>query len=168
MTERVLPLEGQKLAYVDFDEPAPEEGYTRPAVTSDLDVANLITSEMRSQPKYAFIDPDNQWHKVVLDIDLPVKVLPSTTEGHHHLFIDKAILWEDYVELMEVMARIGLIERGYLFASKERGYSCVRLPWVKKAPTKNAGQDNSPAVQDFFDDLFGPEPATPDNTDPRD
>lgn len=71
-------------------------------------------------------------HKPVLDIDMPVAVLPSSTEGHHHLFIDKEMPWKDYLKLLEVLAEVGIIEKGYLGACRRRGHSAVRLPWVKK------------------------------------
>ena len=132
MTDKKLPLEGQVLAFVDFDAEPPEEGYTRPSEIADLDQANLITSKLAVQPNYAFENPDAQWHKPVLDIDLPITVLPSSTPGHHHLFIDAGITWDEYIELLELLARLNIIEQGYLFASKERGYTCVRLPWIKK------------------------------------
>jgi hypothetical protein len=141
--ERSLPLDSQMLAYVDFDEEPPTGEYTRPSETADLGRANLITSKVVGQPESPR-DPfgdllfgPHERHKVVLDIDLPVTVLPSTTAGHHHLFIDHEVAWDDYVNLLEALATCRLIEPGYLYASKQRGYSCVRLPWVKKVePTE--------------------------------
>jgi hypothetical protein len=37
-----------------------------------------------------------------------------------------------YESLLNALANAGVIERGYASASIERGFSCVRLPWVKK------------------------------------
>ena len=39
-------------------------------------------------------------HKPVLDLDMDVLVVPSTTPGHHHLYIDQAMSWKDYSLLM--------------------------------------------------------------------
>jgi hypothetical protein len=144
-----LPLDGQMLAYVDFDAEPPAEGYTRPSETADMEKANLITSKVAGQPEPESADPwgGDVRHKPVIDIDLPVKVLPSSTEGHHHLFIDAEITWDEYVELLELLVRLALVEPGYVSASKDRGYSCVRLPWVKKVPRPE------------------PVPATPDTVD---
>lgn len=150
--DRSLPLDSQMLAYVDFSEEPPAGEYTRPSETADLDQANLITSKVAGQPESSsdpFLDlfgPSGR-HKVVLDIDLPVTVLPSTTPGHHHLFIDHEVAWDDYVNLLEALATCGLVEPGYVNSSKQRGYSCVRLPWVKKV------------------DPPEPIPATPDTVD---
>lgn len=71
-------------------------------------------------------------HKPVLDIDMPVKVYPSTTKGHYHLYIDKVMTWGQYKKLLKALAKAGIIETGYVGASKARGFTAVRLPWVKK------------------------------------
>jgi len=63
---------------------------------------------------------------------MPVAVLPSSTPGHNHLFIDKEMSWADYEKLLKVLAEVGIIEKGYLGACRRRGHSAVRLPWVKK------------------------------------
>ena len=71
-------------------------------------------------------------HKPVLDIDMPVAVLPSSTPGHYHLFIDKELTWDSYVQLLSVMSAIGILEDGFVSASLARGHTAVRLPWIKK------------------------------------
>lgn len=71
-------------------------------------------------------------HRPVLDIDFPVQVIPSSTPGHFHLYIDKAMSWSKYERLLNALSAAGIIEEGYASVSKERGYTSVRLPWVKK------------------------------------
>lgn len=93
------------------------------AQTADLNVANVITSEVEGRPDR---------HKIVLDIDMPVNVIESSTPGHFHLYIDHELDWEDYQRLLWVMADIGLLEEGYVSSSQTRKYTAVRLPWVKK------------------------------------
>jgi len=75
----------------------------------------------------------SEMHKPVLDIDLPVMVLPSTTPGHFHLFIDKEVEWSVYCRLIQVLVDAGIVEEGYYSAALRRGYTAVRLPWVRKA-----------------------------------
>lgn len=77
-------------------------------------------------------------HTVALDIDLPCKVVPSSTGGHFHLFIDKQLTWDQYRQLIEVMAAVGLVEPGYAKASIARKATLVRLPWVRKPPLAQA------------------------------
>ena len=71
-------------------------------------------------------------HRPLLDIDFPATVIPSSTEGHCHLYIDKELEWKDYKKLLNVLADLGIIEHGYRGASLARGYSALRLPWIKK------------------------------------
>lgn len=90
-------------------------------VTDPAD-ANVITSQLL----------DSDLHAPVIDVDLPMRWVPSSTPGHGHLYIDHpmpaAYMWA----LIELLAEIGLVEPGYLRASQARGYTSVRLPWVKK------------------------------------
>jgi len=95
--------------------------------------------------KCDWVEPDNEhpancvvsvddagFHWPVLDIDYGVYTIPSTTPGHHHLYIDKALTESQYFELIDVCEKIGLIQPGYAKYSKERGFTSVRLPWVEK------------------------------------
>jgi hypothetical protein len=98
--------------------------------TVDQEAANVVTScEDDSSPWAA---PDI--HLPVLDLDFPIVAEPSTTEGHFHLYIDRAMTWDQLVKLMDVMEEVGLLETGYVEAAKIRSYSSVRLPGVKKPP----------------------------------
>ena len=122
---RVNPFPGQMLRQVfnwsdsssdgDIEEKRPEV-----AVIEDADI---VTSEMTNRPGY---------HRPVLDIDMAVKVVPSSTAGHFHLFIDKELSWKRYRKLLKALVAAGIIEEGYLGASEERGFTGVRLPWKKK------------------------------------
>ena len=71
-------------------------------------------------------------HRPVLDIDFAATLIPSTTEGHFHLYLDKLMPWKDFEKLLVVMGEVGILEQGYVDASIARHYSSVRLPWVKK------------------------------------
>lgn len=71
-------------------------------------------------------------HRPVLDIDFPIHVEPSSTEGHFHLYLDKAMPWDQYARFLSALADAGIIERQYASVSRERGYTSVRLPWIRK------------------------------------
>lgn len=117
------PMPGQCLAVVDFA----SDYSAQPTVTRDIDEANLIISRMEHQD-----DPLVETHRPVLDIDLPVRVLESSTPGHSHVYIDYEMSWEAYEKLLWALADAGLIEAGYVRASVDRGYTALRLPWVRK------------------------------------
>lgn len=125
--ERELPMAGQVLAIVDFK--TTDYGNDR-ELTKDDEKANCITSMVRDEP--SLWPTGVQWHRPVIDIDLPVKAVPSSRAGHFHLFIDRAMTWETYLNLLDAMAAAGIVEPNYVSASRERGYSTVRLPWVRK------------------------------------
>jgi hypothetical protein len=72
-------------------------------------------------------------HMPVLDIDrIPVFIIPSSTPGNSHLYIDKLLTWEAYEALLIGFAESGLIEHGYFKASLSRKATFVRKPGVLK------------------------------------
>lgn len=71
-------------------------------------------------------------HKPVLDLDMDVMVVPSSTPGHHHLYIDRAMSWNEYSLLMNVLAHVGILQPGYARASHHRAESFLRTPWTRK------------------------------------
>lgn len=86
--------------------------------------ANIVTSSLGT----------NRRHQIVLDIDHPAWLVKSTTPDHHHLYIEvpDGIPFEEWTEVMLALANAGVIEDGYYHASIKRGFSAVRLPWIKK------------------------------------
>ena len=87
----------------------------------DQDNANLVSSKCASGK-----------HAPVIDVDIPIYVVPSSQLGHHHLYIDKEISWNNYVRILKALESAGIIETGYLKASLEREYTAVRPIGVTK------------------------------------
>jgi len=50
------------------------------------------------------------------------------TDGHYHLYLDKRLTWKQYEKLLEVMAEVGILEKGYVQAAKAQGMTLVRKP----------------------------------------
>lgn len=71
-------------------------------------------------------------HAPALDIDVPAFLVPSSTPGHSHLYIDAPCSWRQYKRLLKAMERCGILEPGYVKASINRKGSHVRVPWLKK------------------------------------
>ena len=90
-------------------------------------VLSLIPAEVQKFP-------DVTKHRPIIDIDFPVVVLPSSTSGHNHLYIDKVLTWRQYQRLIEALADAGIIENGYRDASLARQFTSVRMPSVNKIP----------------------------------
>ena len=78
----------------------------------------------------------NGKHAPCLDIDFPARLVPSSTEGHFHLYLDREISWEKYAGLIRAMAEAGILEKGYAQQSLKRGQSFLRRPGVTKQPEK--------------------------------
>ncbi len=80
---------------------------------------------------------DTRLHAPVLDIDFEARLVPSSTPGHYHLFLDKAMSWGKYCRLMKALYKAGVIEKGFYKMSAVRGASFVRTK-----PTKGKEGDN--------------------------
>lgn len=101
----------------------------------DIAEANISTS-IREDVGDPFADPV---HALLIDLDIPAWLVPSSTPGHSHLYVDVAIQQSAYFRLLDALADAGVIQRGYADSSKARGGTALRLPWIKKpnaaAPT---------------------------------
>lgn len=81
------------------------------------DEADLISSKV-----------SGGWHQPVLDIDYGAQLVPSSTEGHFHLYLNQIVPWDKYVAALEAMADAGMIQKGFAEASIRRGATFVRHP----------------------------------------
>lgn len=146
-------VEGHKLARINVlgDVVASQDGYDPEAskhqMVSELADAHVTTSDTGETvgfPGWAWDLPagEEPLHRPVLDIDFPAALIPSTTPGHFHLYLDKPMGWSQYSRLLGALAEAGIIEQGYLGASIDRGYTSVRLPWVKKESYQQPTESN--------------------------
>ena len=109
------------------------DNYGKPGVEvtedriADLDTANLLTS----LPADRYVK-EARLHAPVIDLDLPCELIPSTTPGHFHLILGRLVPEREYWRLLVALADAGLVEHGYVSASRARGQTAIRLPWVKK------------------------------------
>lgn len=126
MTEKTPPLPGQVyeiIPNIEAYKPEDELHNTERVPTLDPENATVTTSRVAGKDGV---------HKVILDLDLPAKLVPSTTPGHFHLYVDHELDWDRYARLLEALGDAGLLEPGYVGASLARGHTAARLPWVKK------------------------------------
>lgn len=71
-------------------------------------------------------------HFPVLDIDFPASLVPSSTPGHYHLYLDRAVPEDAYFKLLWALQDAVILQRRYVESSMERGYTSVRFPGAKK------------------------------------
>jgi hypothetical protein len=124
MTAQTVPIAG--LVYEEvptIDENADYTEADRRRLVDDPAQAHVVTSRVAGA---------DDMHKVVIDLDLPAALVPSTTEGHFHLYVDKAMSGDAYFRLLDALVDAGLVEAGFASASRARGHTAVRLPWIKK------------------------------------
>jgi hypothetical protein len=148
MTEKHLPMHGTVLKII----PGIDEGYVPDSDvvdTRNIEEATVISSKVRD-----YGSPTDK-HKVILDIDLRARLIPSSTPGHFHLYIDKEISWDRYIVLMHALSDAGIVEPGYVGASIARGYTAARLPWVKKGEGPPAKVEEKPTPATASKDLTG-------------
>lgn len=114
----------------------------RRVLADSLEAADLVSSEVIvTQPTcgHEGCQKHNKteiMHTVVIDVDLPVGVLPSSTAGHFHLYIDKLMSWKSYKRLLKALNRAGVIDEGWYKMSLRRRGSHLRVPWQKKGDVK--------------------------------
>ena len=131
MSEHILPSDAPRTLHVanlagdDYE----QGGEDRPA-TEDLAAANVISSISRGEvPAHVGGRPR---HWPVLDLDIPAVLVPSSTPGHSHLYLDVEMNDEQFWAMCDALVEAGVLQPGYVSACKSRGYTSVRLPWVRK------------------------------------
>lgn len=92
--------------------------------TINPEVAEIVSSELRDRTGR---------HAPCLDIDIPAQLVPSSTQGHSHLYIDTVLTWRQYKRLLKALMKANIIEKGYYGASKRRKSTHLRVPWVRKS-----------------------------------
>ena len=92
---------------------------------ADMKEANLVSSLL----------PDGR-HAPVIDLDIPIRFVPSATPGHWHAYIERPMTWRQYRILLRAFYRAGLIERGFYWRGIQREATFVRLPGIPKLGEK--------------------------------
>lgn len=100
--------------------------------------ANLVSSRVERVDVVPFnggADKNYELHLPVLDLDYDVQLVPSSTPGHFHLYLNRPVSWGQYVKVLRALAEAGLVEHGWAEASIRQGASFVRKPGEPKEET---------------------------------
>lgn len=81
--------------------------------------ANLISSETV---------PGSQYHYLFLDLDVPHQYIPSSTEGHGHLIIEKRLYKDVMWKILNLLKDAGVLENGFVDLAERRGAVFLRHP----------------------------------------
>jgi hypothetical protein len=89
--------------------------------------------------------PDDHHYIRTFDVSQwgELELVPSSTEGHFHLYGDHAFTWVEYSALLNAMVGAGIVGRGYNTASQERGFTALRRPGFPK-PARAAEETVNP------------------------
>lgn len=68
-----------------------------------------------------------------IDLVVPVRVLPSSSLGHHHVYMDVEMPWAAYLAMCKMLKNAGLLEPGYLRASDARCMTMLLKPGLTKS-----------------------------------
>lgn len=121
-------MKGRKTGWIKeatYDAKNPLMGEHQIHVDSHNVVTSLVEDGDSKKPRDGF-------HRPVIDFDFPCELIPSSTPGHFHLYIGRSLSWENYVELLNVMLKCSLIQRGWYDSAIREGQSIVRMPGVVK------------------------------------
>ena len=113
-----------------FTDSCAPDGSLKDAKPAEEAEANLVSSLLDNGA--SVLPPKVVMHAPTLDIDFPCELLPSSTEGHFHLLIDKPLTWEQYVVVLQALAFAGIIEDGYFQAAMRQKQTYIRKPGVTK------------------------------------
>lgn len=73
--------------------------------------------------------PGAETHLPLLDDDNGYfRVIPSSTPGHQHVYIDKPITWDQWKRLLVILAELELVDPKWAEASIAQGTATLRLP----------------------------------------
>lgn len=110
--------------------------------TTDYESARLVSSETLDGK-----------HMPVLDIDFEAHLVPSSTAGHFHLYLNKEMDWGTYAKLLLALYEAEIIQEGYYKMAIARGKTFVRCPGVYKKPGEggSGGDDEDPKLLDSTD-----------------
>lgn len=126
----------RKTGYKDFT--PDENGYLGGDVDFEATVEpNVVTSLSDNYPGPCPFDGNEpfDWsspHYPVIDLDFDCELVPSSTPGHYHLYLNTPVAEQKYFAMLKAMVDAGVVEEGFYSASVERGYTTCRLPGVKK------------------------------------
>lgn len=95
---------------------------------------------------------DVDLHVLALDIDLPIRVVPSTHPGRGHLWIRKPMPWDDVLKVLAVLVEVGVVAPSYEEHSQRRGYTCLRPAFIDKKPWSWSSDTTDPEPEVSFVD----------------
>lgn len=74
----------------------------------------------------------NRSVSIAIPLVVPARLVPSSSPGHHHLYLETVLTWSVYNELLRRMADAELIERNWHAMCERRKMGLLRKPGIGK------------------------------------
>jgi len=139
---RLVPLTTEDRDLDDSDGPSISERPER--LETELEHALLLGSKLKSP--FAVQGEGEGSYALLLDLDVPAQLLPSSTPGHAHLYVDAFMTKDQHDAVMVALRDAGVIQPGYAESALTSQYGAtLRPPWVKKGEDKPLVPPPAPA-----------------------
>jgi hypothetical protein len=103
-----------------------------------LEDADVVSSRAKTYGGTPQLDPETATHFPIFDLDVPAYLVPSSTPGHSHLYVDKRVSWRQYRKVLKAMSKAGIIDEAYYEATVGAKAAFLRLPWIKREDVTRA------------------------------
>jgi hypothetical protein len=127
----VVRLANRKYAAVYFNKIIPFKKFSD--FLEVLQAVGLVSGDFRKLAEW-MIQPASGYVSI-LEVEFPIQLIPSTTPGHYHLYLDRKISWEQYILVLESAHEAGIINKGFYEMSIKNGQSMVLLPGKDRVET---------------------------------
>lgn len=91
----------------------------------DISRGNVMISKDINGRNYLMLDLDDE----------EIYLNESSTPGHYHLVFPNPINNNDFMDLVEILHRVGIIKPGNYSSYERLGWLALRTPWVPKDHT---------------------------------
>jgi hypothetical protein len=159
----VVDMLGEVVCFKNVNWETDSDGlFTEEASLSPARIATTV-QDPQAEAASSRIRPVSPWvkaqeqqgheiHYLMLDIDAPAALIPSSTGGHHHLYIGIPMTWEkQLLPLLKALRDAKIIEDGFYYASEKRRATFLRLPWIKKGEERQPDLSTPEGVQAFLE-----------------
>ena len=107
-------------------------------------VKTEVDKEQGIEPNLFGSKVNNNIHMPMFDIDYSAELIPSSTKGHFHLYLNRPVTWFRYRMVLRAMWKAGLIEKGVYLGALHYKEVYLRKPGVKKKINWKRGDSVNP------------------------
>jgi hypothetical protein len=115
-----------------------------PVAEKDRNKANLVGSLLPTGD-----------HGPAIDLDFPCRLIPSRSQGHFHLYLERPVAWEKYLDILKTLHAAELINGGFYKLALKYKQTFLRFPGDYLAPTCTTSDASAQDVLELVDIVRG-------------